>query len=103
MHILLVNIRVKPDRLADFINATLDNAQNSINEDGVVRFDVLQQKDDLTSFTLVEVYRDPKGHAAHRETAHYLRWRDSVAEMMAEPRVATVFSNLFPDDPGWTK
>ena len=103
MHILLVNIRVKSDCLEDFKIATLDNAQNSINEDGVVRFDVLQHKDNATRFTLVEVYRDPKDHAAHRETAHYLRWRDSVADMMAEPRVATVYSNMFPDDSSWTK
>lgn len=103
MHILLVNTRVKLNCLEDFINATLENAQNSINEEGVIRFDVLQNKDDMTSFTLVEVYHESKDHAAHRETAHYKRWRDSVAEMMAEPRVATVYSNLFPDDSGWTK
>jgi quinol monooxygenase YgiN len=101
MHIVLVHVHVKPDSIEEFKLVTLDNARNSMQEPGVVRFDVLQQKEDPVRFTLVEVYRKPEDQEAHRQTAHYLRWRDAVAEMMAENRVGVRYANLFPDDSGW--
>jgi len=101
MHILLVHIHIKEEFLDEFKAATLDNARNSAREAGVVRFDVLQQADDPTKFTLVEVYRTPADHGSHRETAHYLRWRDSVSAMMAEPRIGVKYFNLFPEDINW--
>jgi autoinducer 2-degrading protein len=101
MHILLVHIHVKAEFLEEFKLMTLDNAQNSVQEAGVVRFDVLQQPEDVTKFALIEVYRSPEDHQKHRETAHYLRWRDGVAVMMAVPRIGTKFVNLFPGDNDW--
>jgi quinol monooxygenase YgiN len=101
MHILQVFVHVKPEAVEDFIAATKDNASHSVQEPGVARFDTLQQADDPTRFTIVEVYRNPAGHAAHRETAHYARWRDTVADMMAEPRTAMTYRNVWPGDEGW--
>jgi len=101
VHILHVFIHVKPECVDTFKAATLANANASIREPGVARFDVNQQADDPTRFVLVEVYRSPAGHAAHRETPHYAAWRDAVASMMAEPRTATKFVNLFPNDAAW--
>ena len=101
MYIVHVNIHVKADSIDSFIAATLQNAQNSIKEAGVARFDVLQSADDPTHFTLVEVYRTQGDADLHKQTAHYFTWRDTVAEMMAEPRVGVKFVNLFPDDGGW--
>lgn len=101
MYILIVQIHAKLEFVDAFREASLENAQNSIKESGVVRFDVLQDIDDPTHFTLVEVYRTLEGHSQHRETAHYAKWRDTVAEMMSEPRTATKYQNLFPDDAGW--
>mmetsp|Transcript_27990 Transcript_27990/g.58615 ORF Transcript_27990/g.58615 Transcript_27990/m.58615 type:complete len:91 (-) Transcript_27990:255-527(-) len=81
----------------------MKNARNSSQEPGVVRFDVLQDQADPNAFVLVEVYTDADtAPAAHKETAHYKEWRDTVADMMAEPRVARKFDNLFPVTPeGW--
>lgn len=101
MYILIVQIRAKLEFVDAFREASLENAQNSIQEPGVVRFDVLQDIEDAAHFTLVEVYRTPEGHAQHRETAHYAKWRDTVTDMMAEPRTATKYHNLFPDDANW--
>jgi quinol monooxygenase YgiN len=101
MYILQVFARVKPEHVDAFIAATKDNASNSVKEAGVARFDALQQLDDPTRFTLIEVYHGPEGHAAHRETAHYARWREAVADMMAEPRVAVKYQNVSPGDEGW--
>jgi quinol monooxygenase YgiN len=98
MHIIHVNIRVLPDRLDAFRTATLDNARNSALEPGVLRFDALQSKDDPTRFVLVEIYRTPEDQTKHRETAHYLRWRDAVADMMAEPRQAERFDGVIFSD-----
>lgn len=81
-----VFVHVKPECIADFITATIDNATASLGEPGVARFDVLQQQDDPARFTLVEAYRDAEAPAAHKATAHYARWRDAVEPMMAEPR-----------------
>lgn len=101
MHIVHVHVKVKPDSVDAFIQASIENARNSIKEPGVARFDVIQQADDPTRFILVEVYRQPDDQQQHRETAHYKQWRDSVAAMMAEPRTATKFLNVFPTDQGW--
>ncbi len=101
MHIVLVHVHVKPESVEAFKTATLENAQNSLKEAGVARFDVLQKADDPTRFVLTEVYRTPEDPARHKETAHYQKWRDTVADMMAEPRQGIQFSNVFPDENGW--
>lgn len=101
MLIVHVHVRVKPECLEAFKQATIDNAGHSVKEPGIARFDVVQQADDPTRFVLVEVYRDSAAPAKHKETAHYARWRDTVAPMMAEPRSSVKFANLFPDEAGW--
>jgi autoinducer 2-degrading protein len=103
MHVLMVHIHVKPEFIEPFKEASLANARGSIQESGVLRFDVLQQVDDPTRFSLYEVYRAPEDHAKHRETAHYLTWKDTVTEMMADARQGIRFTNLFPDDQNWNK
>jgi (4S)-4-hydroxy-5-phosphonooxypentane-2,3-dione isomerase len=101
MIILIVQVHVKADAVAAFEAATEDNAANSRLEPGVVRFDVLRQLQDPKRFALVEVYRDDTAVAAHKTTAHYLRWRDAVADFMAVPRVGVTYSNVSPDDSEW--
>jgi quinol monooxygenase YgiN len=101
MFIVHVLVHVKPDQVEAFRAASLENARDSVREPGVARFDVIQQQDDPARFVLVEVYRTPDDPAKHKETAHYKKWRDAVAEMMAEPRTAVKYSNVFPDDQGW--
>ena len=101
MFIVHVFVHVKPDSIEAFKAASLENAQNSVQEPGIARFDVIQQLDDPARFVLVEVYRTPDDPARHKETAHYARWRDTVADMMAEPRYSVKYNNLYPDDSGW--
>ncbi len=101
MLIVHVHVRVTPDSVEPFRHATIENARNSVQEPGIVRFDVVQQRDDATRFVLVEVYRDDNAAAAHKETAHYAKWRDAVAPMMAEPRSSVKFNNVFPGSTGW--
>ena len=96
MVIIHVHIQVKPDRIEDFKRATLENARNSLKEPGVARFDFLQQKDDPSRFVLIEIYRTPEDPARHKETTHYQKWRDSVADWMAEPRKGVSYEALFP-------
>ena len=97
----IIHIRVKPEFIEAFKQATIANARESVKEPGIARFDFVQQQDDPAQFALVEAYRTPEANAAHRETKHYQVWRDAVAEMMAEPRSSVKYSNLFPDDAGW--
>lgn len=101
MLIVHVQVHVKPECIEAFKQATLENAQNSVQEAGIARFDVVQQQDNPARFVLVEVYRDAGAPAKHKETTHYVQWRDMVAEMMAEPRTSVKYGNLFPDEVGW--
>ena len=101
MYIVHVHVHVKPEWVEAFREATIENGSQSVREAGIARFDVIQQKDDPTRFVLAEAYRDEAAQAAHRETAHYAKWRDTVAAMMAEPRQPTKYSNVFPADEGW--
>src|SRR5277367_5641007 len=98
MLIVHVHVRVNAKAVGDFIEATIENARNSIQEPGIARFDVVQQTADPTRFVLVEVYRDEAATKAHKETAHYAKWRDTVVPMMSAPRTGIKFSNLFPED-----
>ena len=91
MLIVHVFIHVKADKLEDFKAATIENAEKSLGEPGIARFDFVQQKDDPSRFVLVEVYRTPDDPAKHKETAHYQKWRDTVANMMAEPRTSVKY------------
>jgi (4S)-4-hydroxy-5-phosphonooxypentane-2,3-dione isomerase len=99
--IVHVDIAVVADELEAFLAATAENAAASRDEPGVVRFDVLTDRTDETHVVLVEIYRDEAAAAAHKETAHYATWRDTVAPMMARPRQAARYVNTSPDDQDW--
>jgi quinol monooxygenase YgiN len=101
MHIVQVDIHVKPEQIEPFRAATIENGQNSIQEAGILRFDFLQDKDDPAHFMLYEVYKTPADVDLHRQTAHYLKWRDTVADMLARDRVGTKYTNILPTDDGW--
>ncbi len=101
MLIIHVQVHVHSEQVEAFKAATILNAQASLKEPGVARFDVVQRQDDPTRFVLVEVYRTPDDPARHKETAHYAAWAEAVAPMMAEPRVSQKFGNVFPDGTGW--
>lgn len=101
MFIVHVFVHVKADAIDGFKRATIANATESLKEPGVARFDVVQRQDDPARFVLVEVYRTAADPARHKETPHYRTWRDTVAEMMAEPRSSIQYDGVFPDDTGW--
>lgn len=101
MYIVLVHVQVKAEFIEAFKTASITNAQNSLNEPGVARFDVIQELDDPANFILVEAYYDQKDAQKHKETRHYALWRDTVAEMMAAGRVGVKYHNVFPDKNGW--
>ena len=97
MLVVHVHVHVKPESVASFIEATMENARASIQEPGIARFDVVEQQDDATRFVLIEVYRAPEAVTAHRATAHYAKWRDAVESMMAEPRQRVLYNAVFPE------
>lgn len=101
MLIVHIDVHVKPEFIDAFIAATLENARASVQEPGIARFDVIQDQADPAHFVLVEVYRTLDDPARHKETAHYAKWRDAVADMMAVPRTSVKYVNLFPEDAGW--
>lgn len=98
MHVTLVHVQVKPENIDDFIIATRLNHQGSIREAGNRRFDVLQSPENPTQFILYEAYASAEDAAAHKQTAHYLAWRDMVADWMAVPRQGVRYDGLFPKE-----
>jgi len=101
MLVVHVHVHIKEDKIEEFKKISLENAQNSLGEPGIARFDVIQQNDDKSKFILNEVYKTPDAPAKHKETDHYKKWRDAVADMMVEPRFSVKFTNLFPEDSDW--
>lgn len=98
MHVTIIHIHLKPEHVRDFIEATRLNHEGSIHEPGNRRFDVLQSSDDPTRFVLYEAYASREDAAAHKNTRHYLQWRDAVAPWMAAPRAGISYMGLFPQD-----
>jgi quinol monooxygenase YgiN len=96
MLIVHVHVHVKPEFIEAFKQATVENARQSLREPGIARFDALQQLDDPSRFVLIEIYRAPDAPAAHKETAHYQKWRDTVAPMMCEARTSVKLAAVFP-------
>jgi autoinducer 2-degrading protein len=96
MYVTVVYVRVKPDHVDAFINATKSNHEHSVKEEGNLRFDILQDAEDRTRFLLYEAYESREKAARHKSTPHYLTWRETVAEWMAEPRKGVVYEGLFP-------
>ncbi len=99
MHVTLVHVRVQPERVDAFIDATRANHEASIRELGNLRFDVLRSTDDPTAFVLYEAYVDEAAAAAHKATPHYVEWRDTVAGWMVEPRRGVRYDGLLPEVP----
>ncbi len=99
MFVSCVTVYVRPGNVQDFIAATGENHRGAVREPGNLRFDVLQSEDDPTRFLLYEAYVSPAAAAAHKETPHYLRWRDTVAPWMAKPRLGEPYGVIFPESP----
>ena len=96
MYVTLVHVHVKPEHVADFIESIRVNHEHSVLEPGNLRFDILQSVDDPTRFIAYEAYRDEASAKAHKDTAHYVAWRQEVADWMAEPRQGVLYDGLFP-------
>ncbi len=101
MYVVCVTVFVTPDHTQDFIDATLANARGTRQEPGNLRFDVLQAADDENRFFLYEAYRTPDDFTIHQQTEHYLTWKASVQDWMAQKRQGVKHNSLFPGDGEW--
>jgi autoinducer 2-degrading protein len=96
MHVTLVHVHVIAEHRDAFIAASHLNHEASVREPGNLRFDILQSPEDPNYFVFYEAYRSAADAAAHKQTAHYQTWRDSVADWMAEPRKGIPMNGLYP-------
>lgn len=102
MLVVHVHVHVKPEAIAAFIAATRENSNQSLKEPGVARFDLIQQVDEPSRFVLVEAYKTADAPAAHKATAHYAAWRDTIEAMMQSPRSSVKFHSLCPEEARWS-
>ena len=98
MFIVQVYVNVREKYISSFILETKENASKSINEKGVIRFDVLQSIDDPKQFLLTEIYTDADAPLEHKKTDHYSKWKGAVEHMMEEPRYSVKYTSIFPED-----
>jgi len=98
MIVYCVSVHVKNEHIENFIKATEKNHLGSLKEPGVMRFDVIQNRDDPSRFILYEVYASEEAAKEHKNTPHYLTWKDTVADYMAEPRQGVGYNVIFPSD-----
>ena len=96
MIVTCVYVHVKSENIKAFMDATVENHKESVREPGNLRFDILQQADDPTRFMIYEAYESVEASAAHKNTGHYLNWRDVVQEMMVEPRQGERYNIIEP-------
>lgn len=97
MHVTLVTIQVKEDRIEDFLQVFYPNHIGSIQEPGCLRFDVLQDAEDPTKFTIYEAYVDEAAVKAHKTTPHYLKVKAELEDIMTGPRTHQVFKGVWLD------
>ena len=95
MYVVSVTVHVKPEQVEPFIQATLDNARHTRHEPGNVRFDVLRAEEEPARFLLYEAYQTKDDFVKHQQTEHYLRWKQTVADWMAQPRQGVKHQSLF--------
>ena len=97
MHMIVVRLEVKPDRVDDFLQLVSFNAAESRKEPGNLRFDVVRSVDNPTRFGLYEVYRDEAAVRAHQATPHYAKWRAEIEALLVTPRISEKFTSVFPE------
>ena len=97
MYITIVHIKVLPDYIDLFIQASTENHLESVKEPGNLRFDLLRSDDNPARLVLYEAYENESAATAHKETAHYLKWRETVAPWMAVPREGIRYTGLQPE------
>lgn len=98
MIVTCVYVSVKPDCIESFVRETIANHRESVKEPGNLRFDLLGQADDPSRFMVYEAYESEEAAAEHKNTAHYLKWRDAVKDMMAAPRQGVRYNVIEPHD-----
>jgi len=96
MRVTIVYVEVKEKFISDFIIASEKNHTESIKETGNLRFDILQSEEDPSQFVLYEAYASDEDATQHKRTAHYLQWRETVADWMANPRNGIKYNGLKP-------
>ena len=97
MFVTIVYIEVRPEYIDPFILATTENHRESVKEPGNLRFDLLRNEAEALRFVLYEAYENEEAAAAHKKTAHYLKWRETVAPWMAVPREGVRYTGLQPE------
>jgi len=98
MIVTCVYVAVKPEEIDNFIQETRLNHIGSVKEPGNLRFDLIQQADDASRFMIYEAYESEDAALAHKNTPHYLKWRDAVKDMMADPRQGVRYNIIEPKD-----
>ena len=94
MYIVLVHSHIQAEHVERFRELTIQNAEASRGEEGCVRFDVIQQVDDPTRFTFIEMFQSEEAGAIHRETSHFKKWLEEAVPLMAEPRTRVIYHDV---------
>lgn len=104
MYVVIASLHLKPGRKDDFMAAMLEDAEATMaKEEYVYAFEIVEDEQDADRLHLVEVYRDQASHQKHKESPHFLKWRDTTADWFAEPMSVKRGHTLFPPDASWRR
>ena len=103
MYVLVVSLKVKPERREDFLTAAQEDSRGSRDDEpGCLRFDLVEDRATPNHFFFYEVYRDEAAIEAHRKAPHYQVWAQAVQSgVLEEPAVVAHCNSHFPTDAAW--
>ena len=103
MYILMVRLKIKKDKVQQFIEASIGDAKGSVvNEPGCRRFDIIQDNTDPTNFAFCEIYNSKLDFDAHTTYPHFEKWRDTTKEMFEVDPEVSFCKPVFPlGDANW--
>lgn len=98
MFVQCVHIRIKPGKIQEFLDVFRINFEGTRAEPGNFRFDVLQDPEDDHHFVIYEVFEDEAAVDAHRQTEHYRRTVEGLADLMTTgARAKDYYRMVMPD------
>lgn len=84
MFVLVVNLKIKPENVDNFMKRALENAKAArTTEPGCKQFDILVDPNDKTKVMLYEIYTDEKAFEAHQQTPHFKKYMAEAVPLLA--------------------
>ncbi|PWJ42349.1 putative quinol monooxygenase [Sediminitomix flava] len=97
MHIRIIKLYIDPNHLDTFREVTKKNFEASIKEEGVIRFDIMEDAERVGEYTILEVFKSSEDREKHFTTAHFKEWDKVAVPLFIAPLESRQYNSVFPD------